>query len=99
MGSGNRYFLAGTGSERESAGPRAPLYTDQRRQSRVFIHTARAVQRSGAAVSAGSDGAREGAGVRGNPDTLTSVNNLAFLYEEQGRYEEAEPLYQRALVE
>ena len=30
-----------------------------------------------------------------DPDTLTSINNLAFLYESQGRYGEAEPLYKR----
>ncbi|MEO0396201.1 MAG: trypsin-like peptidase domain-containing protein, partial [Cyanobacteria bacterium P01_A01_bin.137] len=29
-----------------------------------------------------------------HPDVATSVNNLAFLYSSQGRYEEAEPLYQ-----
>ena len=33
-----------------------------------------------------------------HPDTLTSVNNLASLYESQGRYGEAEPLYLRALA-
>ena len=33
-----------------------------------------------------------------HPDTLISVNNLAFLYESTGRYGEAEPLYQRALT-
>ena len=33
-----------------------------------------------------------------HPDTLSSVNNLAFLYRAQGRYGEAEPLYQRALA-
>ena len=32
-----------------------------------------------------------------HPDTLTSVNNLALLYQAQGRYGEAEPLYRRAL--
>ena len=32
-----------------------------------------------------------------HPDTLTSVNNLADLYQAQGRYGEAEPLYKRAL--
>ncbi|POF29862.1 CHAT domain-containing tetratricopeptide repeat protein [Roseibium marinum] len=32
-----------------------------------------------------------------HPDTLTSVNNLAGLYESTGRYGEAEPLYKRAL--
>ena len=32
-----------------------------------------------------------------HPDTLTSVNNLAVLYQAQGRYGEAEPLYKRAL--
>ncbi len=32
-----------------------------------------------------------------HPETLASVNNLAFLYEAQGRYGEAEPLYLRAL--
>ena len=33
-----------------------------------------------------------------HPDTLTSVNNLAWLYERQGRYGEAEPSYLRALA-
>ena len=32
-----------------------------------------------------------------HPDTLASVNNLAGLLRKQGRYEEAEPLYRRAL--
>src|ERR1039458_2340197 len=31
-----------------------------------------------------------------HPDTLSSVNNLATLYESQGRYAEAEPLHRRA---
>ena len=39
---------------------------------------------------------RAGAG-QGHPDTLASVNNLARLYEAQGRYGEAEPLFKRAL--
>jgi hypothetical protein len=34
-----------------------------------------------------------------HPDTLVSVNNLAELYRRQGRYTEAEPLYQRAWSE
>jgi tetratricopeptide (TPR) repeat protein len=33
-----------------------------------------------------------------HPDTLMSVSNLGFLYQAQGRYDEAEPLYQRALA-
>ena len=33
-----------------------------------------------------------------HPNTLTSVNNLTFLYQAQGRYGEAEPLYRRALA-
>ena len=32
-----------------------------------------------------------------HPDTLGSVNNLAELYQVEGRYAEAEPLYKRAL--
>ena len=31
------------------------------------------------------------------PETLTSMNNLGFLYECQGRYEEVEPLYKKCL--
>ncbi|HHH48901.1 MAG TPA: tetratricopeptide repeat protein, partial [Gammaproteobacteria bacterium] len=30
-----------------------------------------------------------------HPDMLNSVNNLAFLYNSQGRHGEAEPLYER----
>ena len=32
-----------------------------------------------------------------HPDTLTSLNNLAVLYQAQGRYGEAEPLFLEAL--
>jgi tetratricopeptide (TPR) repeat protein len=32
-----------------------------------------------------------------HPDVATSLNNLAGLYESQGRYTEAEPLYLEAL--
>jgi tetratricopeptide (TPR) repeat protein len=31
-------------------------------------------------------------------DVAQSLNNLAGLYESQGKYEEAEPLYQRAIT-
>src|SRR5262249_51487929 len=34
----------------------------------------------------------------GHPDISTSLNNLAVLYQEQGRLAEAEPLYKRALA-
>jgi tetratricopeptide (TPR) repeat protein len=33
-----------------------------------------------------------------HPNTLSSLNNLAFLYQAQGRYGEAEPLFHRALA-
>ena len=33
-----------------------------------------------------------------HPDTASSLNNLALLYQDQGKYAEAEPLYQRALA-
>ncbi len=33
-----------------------------------------------------------------DPRLATSLNNLGFLYQAQGRYAEAEPLYQRALA-
>jgi tetratricopeptide (TPR) repeat protein len=33
-----------------------------------------------------------------HPDVATSFNNLAALYESQGRYSEAEPLFQQALA-
>jgi tetratricopeptide (TPR) repeat protein len=33
----------------------------------------------------------------GHQDTATSVNNLGLLYYSQGKYEEAEPLLERAL--
>jgi tetratricopeptide (TPR) repeat protein len=33
-----------------------------------------------------------------HPDVATSFNNLAALYRSQGRYSEAEPLYQQALA-
>jgi tetratricopeptide (TPR) repeat protein len=31
-------------------------------------------------------------------DTASSLNNLAWLYQQQGKYAEAQPLYQRALA-
>jgi len=33
-----------------------------------------------------------------HPNTATSLNGQAGLYQDQGKYEEAEPLYQRALA-
>jgi CHAT domain-containing protein/tetratricopeptide (TPR) repeat protein len=33
-----------------------------------------------------------------HPDTATSLNNLAFLYRNQGRHREVEPLYKRSLA-
>ena len=33
-----------------------------------------------------------------HPDTAQGLNNLAVLYRKQGKYEQAEPLYQRALA-
>ena len=33
-----------------------------------------------------------------HPDVATSLNNLAGLYYAQGKYAEAEPLYQRAIA-
>jgi tetratricopeptide (TPR) repeat protein len=33
-----------------------------------------------------------------HPSVATSFNNLARLYQAQGRYSEAEPLYQQALA-
>jgi tetratricopeptide (TPR) repeat protein len=33
-----------------------------------------------------------------HPDVASSLNNLAYLYESQGRYTEAEPLYLQALA-
>ncbi|MEH2310839.1 MAG: tetratricopeptide repeat protein, partial [Nostoc sp.] len=32
-----------------------------------------------------------------HPDVASSLNNLAFLYDSQGRYSDAEPLYIEAL--
>jgi tetratricopeptide (TPR) repeat protein len=32
-----------------------------------------------------------------HPDTAKSLNNLALLYWDQGKYEQAKPLFQRAL--
>jgi tetratricopeptide (TPR) repeat protein len=41
---------------------------------------------------------REEALGRDNPDVATSLNNLANPYQNQGRYADAEPLYQRSLA-
>ena len=35
---------------------------------------------------------------RDHPDVARSLNNLADLYERQGRYAEAQPLFERALA-
>ena len=32
-----------------------------------------------------------------HPDYALSLNNLAFLYKYQGKYEQAQPLYEKAL--
>ena len=41
---------------------------------------------------------RERALGRDHPDVAQSLNNLAGLYNTQGRYAEAEPLFQRSLA-
>ncbi len=41
---------------------------------------------------------REKALGRDHPDVASSLNNLALLYDHQGRYADAEPLYQRSLA-
>ena len=41
---------------------------------------------------------REQALGKDHPDTAQSLNNLAGLYYEQGKYEQAEPLLQRGLA-
>jgi Flp pilus assembly protein TadD len=33
-----------------------------------------------------------------HPYTATSLNNLAYFYDSRGRYEDAEPLYRRAVA-
>ncbi len=33
-----------------------------------------------------------------HPDVAQSLNNLALLYKSQGKYEQAEPLFQRAVA-
>jgi Flp pilus assembly protein TadD len=33
-----------------------------------------------------------------HPSTLTSMNNLAFLLDSQGKYDEAETIYQQTLL-
>ena len=33
-----------------------------------------------------------------HPDTASTLNNLAVLYHDQGKYEEAESLHQRTLI-
>ncbi len=48
-------------------------------------------------VSTGAGHRREGPGARAS-ERGTHLNNLAVLYRAQGRYEAAEPLYQRALA-
>ena len=41
---------------------------------------------------------REKALGRDHPEVATALNGLALLYFDQGRYADAEPLYQRALA-
>ncbi len=41
---------------------------------------------------------KEMLGLKQHPDTLLSMNNLAALYNDQGRYEQAEPLYSETLA-
>ena len=46
-----------------------------------------------------SDRWRSGEGLGpDHPDVATSLNNLAALYHDQGRYADAEPLYKRSLA-
>ena len=75
-------------------GPGASRYANKREQSGAALSRPRAaIARPSRSIRRALE-ARERVLGPEHPDTLSSVNNLAALYRAQGRYGEAEPLYQ-----
>ena len=66
-------------------------------QSGGALRRPRSLCRRRAALQALAGDQRKGAGPD-HPDVATSLNNLAVLYDDQGRYADAEPLYKRSLA-
>ena len=76
----------------KGAGVRAPQCGPEPEQSRIALLQPRGVRRSGAAVSTFARGLEKALGPE-HPNLAQGLNNLAALYHNQGKYAEAEPLY------
>ena len=83
---------------REKAlGPGAPRRGHEPQQPGAALRHPRPIREGRAPLPAGAGDPGKGAGP-GAPRRGTSLNNLAGLYDDQGQYAKAEPLYQRALA-
>ena len=81
----------------QALGPDHPDIATSLNNLAAALLRARPLCRGRAPLPAGPGHPRAGAGAR-PPRCRPSLNNLADLYHTQGRYAEAEPLYQRALA-
>ena len=85
------------GNTGESAGSRSSRCRASAEQSGGALSSPRSLCRCGAAVQALAGDLEKALGPD-HPDVATSLNNLALLYDNQGRYADAEPLYKRSLA-
>jgi len=100
-----RLIVAGTGDRAGEAAIIAQIAGVYRAMEKALSISREAGDREGEGVTLGNIGRvydalaiREKQLGPEHPDTAQSLNNLAELYRAQGKYEQAEPLYQRALA-
>ena len=95
---GRAALPAGAGDPREGPRPRASRCGHEPQQPGGAAMTRRAATARPSRSTSGRwrSGRRPSAPT--HPDVAASLNNLAGLYDAQGRYAEAEPLYERALA-
>ena len=88
----SRYISAALAIQREGVGPRPPRRWAPRSTTWPRCTEPGPLRRGRAAATSAALAIREKALGPDHPDVATSLNNLADLYQAQGRYAEAEPL-------
>ena len=82
----------------KALGPEHPDCRHRSQQPRGALRGARPLCRGRASVTSAPSPSARRRSVPEHPDVVIRLNNLAVIYQMQGRYAEAEPLYKRALA-
>ena len=93
----SRSISAPLRSAKRRSGRTIPMSAPRSTTSRGSIARKAAMPRPSRSISAPLRSAKRRS-AQDHPDVGTSLNNLAVLYRAQGRYADAEPLYQRSLA-